>query len=76
MSAEYKCSACLGKQFMATKAESIMHLDDHISFQFPAVLSHRAGVDKTLADAMAPLFDSSSMGPQALASLLKVLHMK
>ncbi len=61
---------------MASQHNSIKHLEDHISLEFPAFLTHRADVDLKLADMLSPLFDSSGMSANAVARMLKELHMK
>jgi hypothetical protein len=61
--------------FMGWDARSLWALPYHLGTRFPAFLTHRAGVSKTIIDLMRPLMDKG-VRPDALSSTLLELHTK
>lgn len=58
---------------MASQDEVLKRLPEDLFYQFPAVLSHKAGLDLTLARSLRPLFDKG-LRPYGIASWLLELH--
>jgi hypothetical protein len=61
--------------FMAWHPRSLRLLPYGLGGRFPAFLTHRAAVDKSLIDLMRPLFDKG-VRPEAFSSTLLELHAK
>ena len=58
---------------MGWNPESMRLLPFDQSYKFPAVLSHKAGLDRTVADMLPTLFDCG-LGPEATSNLLLKNH--
>ena len=61
--------------FMAWNSRSLQMMPYAYGEKFPAVLSHRSGLDKLVVDLMRPLFDKG-VRPEALSNILLELHSK
>ena len=61
--------------FMAWNSRSLQMMPYSYGEKFPAVLSHRSGLDKLVVDLMRPLFDKG-VRPEALSNVLLELHSK
>ena len=59
--------------FMGDHQEVLKHLPDDVSTQFPAVLTHRAGISVPLARSLRPLVNKSAY-PEAISEWLLELH--
>ena len=84
MSRQYYCSSCkelstkekpIQHNFYASHSSCLKMMPDHISNEFPAILSHKAGIDKVLHNLLRPLLDKSFQF-EALSKMLLELHSK
>ena len=58
---------------MGSLPEVLRRLPDDMYYKFPAVLTHRAGLDRSLVRSLRPLSDKG-LRPEGIASLLLELH--
>jgi hypothetical protein len=75
----YQCDECRKTEHKSTfygyDAGSLKLLPCGNGDEFPAVLTHRSGVDKALIDLMVPLFDKG-IRPHSLSSMLLEIYSK
>ncbi|KAG2223986.1 hypothetical protein INT45_013443 [Circinella minor] len=71
-SRRYRCYKCK-KTINGHDSELMDSLPYHIQSIFPAILTHRGGISRQLADWLRPWFQNA-MGPERLHDLLQELH--
>jgi hypothetical protein len=74
MSRRYKCRTC-NSRHMGWNMTSLAHMPHGFGTKFPAFLSWRSGLDKTVLDLMRPLVDAG-VRPETYSNILLELHSK
>ena len=77
MSPRYRCLGCKSSNhkwsFMATDEKCMEKYPRSLAMRFPAILSHRSGIDKTLSDILRPLTDNG-VSFKAITASIKELQ--
>lgn len=68
----YRCPKC-GKTLNAHDPHLIQQLPHELQLEFPAVLTHKGGVSKAVADLLRPCIQNS-VGPERFRKILRELH--
>ncbi|KAI7887063.1 uncharacterized protein EV154DRAFT_485029 [Mucor mucedo] len=67
------CDSKCGASYNAHDPEIIEQLPLELQVEFPAVLSHRGGISKVIADLLRPCIQNS-VGPERFQKILRELH--
>lgn len=75
MSMRYQCkNRTCGVTINGHDRRIIENLPQHLQMEFPAILTHKSGVSKVVADLLRPCVQNS-LGPTCFAKMLRELHM-